>query len=193
MLETIREYALDRLAQSGEGEQIAARHAAYFLDLAERAATALASSEQADWLDLLALELDNIRAALDPSQQRGAGTESVQLAGALWHFWWIRGHLSEGRERLQRALDTGDSEAVPPAIRARALDGAGVLAEAQGDVARAARFHEEALALWQTAGDRIGQARSLENLGLIELHDRGNASRARACFEDALSTLSGGT
>src|SRR5215217_3899567 len=176
MLETIREYALDRLTQSGKGEHVAARHAAYYLDFAERAATAFATEEQADWLDLAALDLDNLRAALDLFAKSGAAAESAQLAGALWHFWWIRGHLSEGRERLQRALDMSDGDGVPPTVRARALDGAGVLAEAQGDVARAARFHDEALTLWQTAGDRIGQARSLENLGLIELHDRGNAS-----------------
>ena len=186
MLETIREYALDRLAQTGEGDDVASRHAAYFLDLGERAAAAFATAEQADWLDLLALELDNVRAALDHFEQQRSGSESVQLAGALWHFWWIRGHLGEGRDRLRRALDIGDSEAVPAAIRARALDGAGVLAEAQGDIARATDLHEEALQVWQQAGDRLGQARSLENLGLIELHDRGNPSRARERYEAAL-------
>ncbi len=187
MLETIREYALDRLAQSAERDEITARYAAYYLDLAERASTVLAGAEQADWLDLLAQEHDNLRATLDHYVQSGAGTESVQLAGALWQFWWIRGHLGEGRERLQRAFDTGDGEGVPDAMRARALDGSGVLAEAQGDVAHAAHFHEEALALWRRTGDRIGQARSLENIGLIELHDRGNALRARASLEAALA------
>jgi predicted ATPase/class 3 adenylate cyclase len=186
MLETIREYALDRLSQSGEADRAAVRHAAYFLDLAERASTVLAGADQADWLDLLALEHDNLRAALDHFDQKGASLEGAQLAGALWQFWSVRGHLGEGREHLQRALDTGDRDAVPPSVRARALDGAGALAEAQGDVERAAQFHEEALALWRQAGDRIGQARSLENIGLIELHDRGNAPGARACYESAL-------
>src|SRR5215217_8049585 len=149
MLETIREYALDRLGQSDEADKIAAWHAAYYLDLAERAASAIAGAEQADWLDLLSLELDNMRAALEAFEHEGASTESVQLAGALWQFWWIRGHLSEGRDRLRRVLEAGDCEAVPAAIRARALDGAGVLAEAQGDIARAAALHEEALLHWQ--------------------------------------------
>jgi tetratricopeptide (TPR) repeat protein len=187
MLETIREYAVDRLEQSGEGDHVAAQHATYFLNLAERASTVLAGADQADWLDLLALEHDNLRAALEHFAQSGAGEESVQLAGALWQFWSVRGHLGEGREHLQRALDMSDRDAISPAIRARALDGAGALAEAQGAVERAAHFHEEALTLWRKAGDRIGQARSLENVGLIELHDRGNAPRARACYEAALA------
>jgi tetratricopeptide (TPR) repeat protein len=133
------------------------------------------------------LENDNVRAAFDRLEQRRAGTEIVRLAAALWHFWWVRGHLGEGRDRLQRALETGDSDAVPARIRAQALDGAGVLAEAQGDITRAVDLHEEALKLWQTVGDRLGQARALENLGLIELDDRGNAPGARARFEAALA------
>jgi tetratricopeptide (TPR) repeat protein len=187
MLETIRDYARDRLAARGESNDVAGRHAAFFLALAERAQAPLAGPEQADWLDLLNQEHDNLRAALDYLERSGAGPASVQLAGALWQFWWIRGHLGEGRERLRRTLDRVDRENVPAGILARALDGAGALAEAQGDIERAASLHEEALRLWEQAGDRLGQARSLDNLGLIELHDRGNLPQAREHFADALA------
>ncbi len=191
LLDTIREYALERLEQNGQREALASRHADHFLDLAERAHTGLAGAEQADWLDALASEHDNLRAALDAYVERAAGVESVQLAGALWQFWWIRGHLTEGRERLRVVLALAERAVIPPALLARAVDGAGALAEAQGDIAHAALYHEEALALWRRAGDPIGQARSLENLGLIELHDRGQAAAAREHFAGALTLYEG--
>jgi predicted ATPase/class 3 adenylate cyclase len=187
MLETIRDYARDRLAQRGETDTVAARHAAHFLELAERAQEPLAGPEQADWLDLLALEHDNLRAALDHFARSGSGVDGVRLAGALWQFWWIRGHLGEGRGRLRRALERVERDRVPPAVLARALDGAGVLAEAQGDVEHGVALHAEALMLWEEAGNRLGQARSHNNLGLIELHDRGNLLLAQEHFERALA------
>ena len=187
LLDTIREYALERLEQGGERDALVSRHAGYFLELAERAHDGLAGADQADWLDALASEHDNVRAALDAFVERAAGNEAVRLAGALWQYWWIRGHLTEGRERLRVVLALADRTAPPPALVARALDGAGALAEAQGDIEYAARCHEEALALWRRAEDPIGQARSLENLGLIELHDRGNAAIAREHFARALA------
>ncbi|MFN8594454.1 MAG: tetratricopeptide repeat protein [Thermomicrobiales bacterium] len=187
LLETIREYALERLAASDEGGTTASRHAAHFLALAERAQEPLAGPEQADWLDLLSLEHDNLRAALDWFARANEANHSVQLAGALWQFWWIRGHLTEGRERLRRAIESVDRRHVASAVLARALDGAGALAEAQGDIASAVASHEEALALWREAGDRRGQARTRENLGLIALHDRGDATSAQEHFAAALA------
>ena len=187
LLETIREYALERLAQQGEREVVATRHAGHFLDLAERAHAGLTGAEQADWLDVLASDHDNLRAALDTFVERAASIDALRLASALWQFWWIRGHLTEGRERLRVVLALADRAVTPPDLLARALDGAGALAEAQGDIPHAARCHEEALALWRSAGDLIGQARSLENLGLIDLHDHGNAAAAREYFASALA------
>ena len=186
MLETIREYALDRLGERNARDDTAARHAAFFLDLVERAQHPLAGPEQADWLDLLAQEHDNLRVAFDHYLRQGSPA-GVQLAGALWQFWWIRGHLGEGRERLRRVLASVDRGQVASAMLARALDGAGALAEAQGDIDPAIALHEEALPLWVQAGDRLGEARCLDNLGLIELHDRGNIERAREIFARALN------
>jgi predicted ATPase/class 3 adenylate cyclase len=186
MLDTIREYALDRLEKSGERDAIVDRHIAHFLALAESAQEPLSGPEQADWLDLLALEHDNLRAALD-ALEHDSVVQHIQLAGALWFFWWTRGHLSEGRERLQNALGRADLESVPPELLARALNGAGALAEAQGNISQALALHERALAHWERLGNRLGQARALENLGLIELHDRGNPARAKALHEASLS------
>ena len=187
MLETIREYAGERLLQSGERDTIAARHARTFLDLAEQARERLSGADQVDWLDLLTQEHDNLRVALDTLESAHAANEHVQLAGALWQFWWRRGHLSEGRERLRRAIAHAQGASVPPSVLARAIDGAGALAEAQGEIEQAVGLHTQALALWGQAGNRLGQARSLENLGIIEMHDRGNVAEARTRHEAALA------
>jgi tetratricopeptide (TPR) repeat protein len=185
MLETIRDFARERLAAGAEETAIRDSHAFYLLRLAEAAEPELVGPAQTEWLARLAADHDNARAALDWLDERGDSEAALRLAGALWRFWWIRGHLYEGRARLEHLLERAPQ--VPAAVRARALDGVGALAEAQGDSERAATLHEEALALWRTLGDRLGCARSLENLGIIEQHDRGNPERARELHEEALS------
>lgn len=179
MLETIREYAAERLRLSGSHRNLASQHASYFLALVGKAEPHLTAFDQVDWLDALALEHDNLRAALAWLSDAGLATELARLSGALWRFWWIRGHLTEGREWLQRAIDLTDRTPVETSVLARVLDGAGALAESQGDIDRAVHDHERAHELWQSAGDRLGQARALENLGIIALHDRGDPIRAR--------------
>jgi predicted ATPase/DNA-binding XRE family transcriptional regulator len=184
MLETIREYALERLEARGETEAVRRRHAAVFLALAEEAEPALTGPDQVAWLDRLEVEHDNLRAALEWASTQGEAELGMRLTGALWQFWWMRGHLSEGRARLAQALVSNDA---PAAIRAKALDGAGALAEAQGDCDQAVALHEAALALHQQLGDQLGCARSLQNLGIIEQHDRGNYARAHELFAEALA------
>ncbi|MGH2617775.1 MAG: ATP-binding protein, partial [Thermomicrobiales bacterium] len=184
MLETIREYALEQLEAGPEAAAMRRRHAAWFLAIAEEAEAALTGLEQAAWLDRLEAEHDNLRAALEWATRHGEAGLGLRLAGALWQFWWIRGHLSEGRARLARALT---ASAGPTAVRAKALDGAGALAEAQGDCDQAASLHEAALALYRDLGDQLGCARALQNLGIIEQHDRGNVARAGTLFVEALA------
>ena len=104
MLETIREFASERLEAGGEAEAVQQRHAAHYLALAEAAAPALTGPEQADWLDRLDLELDNLRAALRTFDHPDHTASLVRLAAALWRFWWIRGYLTEGRDSLERAI-----------------------------------------------------------------------------------------
>jgi predicted ATPase/class 3 adenylate cyclase len=187
MLGTIREYALERLNQSDAASEAFRRHAAYFGDLAEAAEPQLSGPDQADWLDLLALEHDNVRAALTHLETTDQFADLIRMTGALWRFWWIRGHLSEGRSWLDRAIRSADGAVVSEGQLARVFDGAGALAEAQGDIDRATELHERAYVLWTEAGDRLGQARSLQNLGIIALHDRGDIARAREFHEAALN------
>ena len=182
MLETIREYALERLDEGGEAEATRRAHARFFLALAEAAAPRLLGPEQAAWLGRLAAEHDNLRAALawaiarDPDQ-------ALRLAGGLWRFWEVRGHLAEGRGWLERALAAGGAA---PRMRATALNGAGNLAWAQGDLARADELHAAALALRRELGDAGGVAASLSNLGLVA-HVRGDLARAAALYDEALA------
>jgi predicted ATPase/DNA-binding CsgD family transcriptional regulator len=184
MLETIREYALERLETHGEAEETRRRHAEYYLAMAEEAGQELRGSHQAAWLDRLAAEHDNLRAALrwaaDSDPQRG-----LRSAASLGRFWDIRGYLSEGREQLDRLLAQPASQA-PPAARAAALDGQSVLARRQGDYHVAAALQEESLALRRRLGDRPGIARSLGGLGEVA-RARGDYTVARAFAEESLA------
>jgi predicted ATPase/transcriptional regulator with XRE-family HTH domain/Tfp pilus assembly protein PilF len=184
MLETVREYGLEQLAAAGELEATQEAHAQYYLVLAEAAGPALRGSEQAPWLARLDAEHDNLRAALGWAQGRRDGELGLRLAGALWRFWYLRGYLGEGRCWLEAAL-TGTVQ-TSLAARARALNGAGNLAERQGDYGRAAAFHEESLALRRALGDMQGIAHSLGNLGNLA-HRQGDSRQAAALYEEALA------
>src|SRR5256886_161952 len=142
MLETIREYGLEALADSGEMERTQRAHATYYLRLAEEAELELGGPEQAVWLERLEREHDNLRTALrwsleqaeheEAEQSAGDGRErALRLGGALWKFWWTRGHWSEGRNFLERALAA--SEEVAASVRAKALFTAAQLPFVQGD------------------------------------------------------------
>jgi predicted ATPase len=163
MLETIREYALERLEASGEAEAVRRQHTDYYLALAEAAAPQLHGAEQRAWLDRLDAEHDNLRAALAWSQTvpSGAGV-GLRLAGALSVFWFVHGHVSEGRKWLAVVLVR---EAGTLAARAKALIGAGYLAGFQEDNVAAHTHFEESLALFRKVGDKAGIAAALRGLG----------------------------
>ena len=162
MLETIREYAAARLAESGETDALRRRHAVYYLDLAERAERELIGPEQVAWLRLLEREHANVRAALGALLNAGEGTAAPRLAAALERFWIWRGHLSEGIGWLQAALALDD--AAGPEC-AKALVVAGSLATSGGDSAQAERLLAEGLAIYQDLGDERGIARALAAMG----------------------------
>ena len=178
MLETIREYALERLAEDPEAGDIQRRHAEHFLRLAETDPV----GNQAAWLAEVDAERDNLRAALAWSFEAGEMGLGLRLAASLWEFWWVRGHLSEGRRWLDEALARGASEA--PEIRARALHAAASLATRQGDYERAAELSEQSLALWEELGDVSGTARSLLSLGTVAA-EQGDHERATSLSERA--------
>jgi DNA-binding NarL/FixJ family response regulator len=181
MLETIRAFALDRLAAGGEERAIRRVHAQCFCELAERAEPELEGSLQMSWLDRLEADHDNLRAALSWSLESGDEEIALRTAGALWRFWSVRGYISEGRGWLERTLSTSVGS---NAARAKALRGAGILAETQQDYERATSLHTEALVRWQDAGDLRGAARTLLDLGNVA-SDQSDYARAVELYEQA--------
>jgi non-specific serine/threonine protein kinase len=186
MLETIREYALEQLAgprgHPGEWAAIRRQHAAVFLALAEAATAALEGADQAAWLARLQQEHDNLRAAIGWAVEQGEVAIGLRFATALRLFWFMRGYLTEGRERLAQILALG---AVSERDRAQALDCAGFLARYQGDYAAATRLIGESLAIWRRLEHTQGIGDSLSNLGYVMLH-QGNYPAARALYEESL-------
>jgi predicted ATPase/transcriptional regulator with XRE-family HTH domain/Tfp pilus assembly protein PilF len=183
MLETIREFGLEQLQQAGEVDVVHRAHADYFAALADEVEAGLAASEQAGALDRLESEHDNLRAALSWLLGGSDAERGLRLAVSLWWFWWVRGYLTEGRGWLARAL--AESSAAPLDLRARALIGAGTLAESQGDYSSAVDLHERALISSRAVGDERGTATALESLGNIA-QDQGDLGRAKALFEEVL-------
>jgi len=144
ILETIREYALERLAASGEAEAIGRRHATFFLQQALEADPKLRSAEQSTWYNRLETDHDNLRAALRWTLERQEAEMGLQLAGALFSFWRLRNHLREGRSWLAQVLAQPGTQA-RTAARAKALRGLGLLAFVQGDFPEAQRLLEESV------------------------------------------------
>ncbi|HEU5424594.1 MAG TPA: tetratricopeptide repeat protein, partial [Nitrolancea sp.] len=187
MLEPIRQYAAERLAESDDREALRRRHAEYFLSFTEGA-----RSEQAIWLRRIEREHDNLRAALGWAFERADDTArlttGLRLASALWWFWEVRGYLAEGRAWLERGLSAGAD--VPAELRAAACYGLGALAIRQRDYAAADAFYGESLALSRALGDGTGVARALTTLGEVALR-RGELARARGLLTESLALKHG--
>ena len=158
MLETIREYAAERLEEAAEAEELQRRHAENFLVLAEAAEPHLPAYRR-EWLDRLDCEHDNLRVAHDWLDASGERQLALQLTGALSRFWLMKGHVAEGGRRLEAALRADER---PTAARAKALNGASMLVD---DDATARLQAEEALALHRALGDALGTAHSQLVLG----------------------------
>jgi tetratricopeptide (TPR) repeat protein len=186
--EQISEHRTDAPREAGEEEGCRARHARYFLHLAERAEAELKGAGQAEWLRRLEEEHDNGRAALEYFLARGALEEALRLGGALGWFWWMRGYLSEGRERLQALLIVPfDAEQRRVRLaRVKALNLAGMLADDQGNFEAARAFFEESLALSRELGDPPGAATALNCLGALARHAY-DAPASRALYEESLA------
>ena len=188
LLETIREYGLERLEEAGEVKATQESHALYYLALAEKAEPELAGPQQAVWFERLEREHDNFRAALsrflEQSSDRQSRELALRLSGALAWFWFIRGYVSQGRQWLEQALD--ESHGVSSSVRAKALIGAGELATLQDDYDQAEALCGEGLALYRELRDRQGSATALSIWGYAALM-RSNYAVARALEEEALA------
>jgi non-specific serine/threonine protein kinase len=191
MLETVRQYGRERLAETGTSGAIRARHAACFGALTAAAETELHSPQQAVWLARLEAEHDNLRAALDWFAEGDEGESGLRMAGGLLRFWEVRGHYSEGRARLQALLSRAE-HAAPTALRAKALGAAGSMAKGQGDLSAARSLHAESLALLEALGDAAGVASALNNLGnMARLQGEYESARALCLRSLELSRQSG--
>jgi tetratricopeptide (TPR) repeat protein len=179
MLETIHEFAREKLQESGEAVETKRLHAEYFLALAEEAEPELVGPDQIAWMDRLEAEHDNMRAALSWCREAGEAESALRMAGALGWFWIAWGHFSEGRRWSEEALVK--VEEVSPA-RAKALQGSGFMAYKEGDYDKARQSLEQSLALYRQQGDMKGEARSLCFLGEMatDLHDYELASELLA-------------
>jgi tetratricopeptide (TPR) repeat protein len=184
MLETIREYALERLEASGEAEALRRQHAEHYLVLAETSEPELHHAEQLTWLQRLEQEYDNLRAAL----HWGVGQDemSVRFGAALGLFWDIRGHYSEGAHWLEQVVTQSSSK--PTLVQARALYRAGLISKHLGDYENGSARIEGSLAISRALGDQRGIARSLEVLGQMA-RLQGNTGRAEALLTEHLALL----
>ena len=165
LLETIRQYASEKMLEAGEADGVGNGHEAWFLGMAESAEPELRGKDQLIWLERLKLEHDNLRAALEHSFQREAVEGSLRLVASMAWFWRVTGRLTEGREWLGRALAA--SEHSSPALRARALAWAAMLAGEQGDYAKAVPLGNESLAANRTIGDPWGAGLALWVLAVV--------------------------
>jgi predicted ATPase/DNA-binding XRE family transcriptional regulator len=187
MLETVREFAGEKLVERGEVEEMRRRHAQFVTELVETAGPSLEGTDQHMWLNRLETDHDNIRAALAWTLD-GDPEAALRLAVGLGNFWQIRGHLSEGRRWIEESLAQmlrkgGEPDA---RLRGRALNASGFLALIQGDTNQARALLEQSLALSERRNDRDGIARSLNNLGVLAT-SLGEYDRARELLEQCLA------
>ncbi len=183
MLKTLREYGLEKLDDTGEGTEVGDRHAAFFVALAEEGSPRLRGPEQAKWLDIFTLEHDNARTALRWAAAQGDHVLELRLLAALAPYWEIRAHLSEGQRWLEDALARASD--APLALRARCLEGAGILARGQGEFKRATYLIEQAIELYRSLDDPAALAGAIKSLGNVA-SDRADYATARRLYEESL-------
>jgi len=184
MLETIREYALERLEESGEADELRRRHAGYFATLAETADPHMRGGpEQRVWLERIEAEFDNLRAAMDWALDNDPETALRLVAGLDW-FFWVRGRGTEAAGWLERAL--ASEGAREPRLRARALLAAAVVAQLLGNSTAETRYADESFRLYSELGEEAGQASALREQGKAAV-SRGDHARAAVLYEECIA------
>jgi non-specific serine/threonine protein kinase len=166
MLETIREFALELLADDPDADGVRDRHCKLFLDLARRAAPHLAGPQQQKWLDILSSEHDNLHAAVEWSLHRKDAETALGFGATLWRYWLVRGHVRNGCDWLDRALAL-PAGAELDRLRADALTGVGTLKQNSGELAGSLAHLTAALEIRRRLGDDAGRARILADLGWL--------------------------
>lgn len=184
MLATIRDFALDRLEQTGGADTVRSRHAEHFAALVERASPELKMGDHVKWIARLEAEHDNLRAALRWTLATERKLLALRLAGPLWRFWRDQGYLSEGKQWLDAALTAGVDQ--PPDVRAEAQWGITALLDGLGEIDAARDSAEATLALYRQAGDAAGIARSFDGLGQTACRS-GDFERGLPLLKEAVS------
>jgi tetratricopeptide (TPR) repeat protein len=183
MLATIREYAREHLADTGEEDQLLRRHALEFARFAEEADAGLRTGDQLLWFSRLENEHDNLRAALDSSAASGDDETALRLGGALGWFWYAHGHALEGCARLTDLL--ARTENVPEEVRARPMYALGVLLDQRGELERAAELVERSIAVFREHREQESVARALNSLGTIR-RGLGDLEATRSLLEESI-------
>ena len=192
MLETIREFAAERLGERDDADAFYRRHAEHFLALAEQAAPELEREGQTVWLERLDRDHDNFRAATDWASGSRDQRLELRLVCSLWWFWYMRGHWHEGRQALERALAADNGEDLD--LRTRAFNGVAWFAQRQGDRDAWKRNAEECLRLGRDIGDTQTSGRALRSLATLASTGGDNAGAKTLFAESAqLSTSVGDT
>ena len=177
MLEPVRQYALEKLEAAGEADAVRKLHSRYYLALVERAGPELRGPNGAAWLARLEIELGNLRAAIAWALDHGDTKALARIARTSWLFWWMRGHVGEGRRWIEETLARGTD--LPDPTRARLLFIASTLAHGRSDWERSGAMAEESLVLFRQLGDEEGVALALGAAGISALglgrHEEGSA------------------
>jgi non-specific serine/threonine protein kinase len=183
MLEIVREYALERLSDSGEADESRRRHLEHFVAFAEEAEPKLADRDQIAWFARVADEHDNIRAALAYALETEDSDSALRLVVGVRRFWHIHGFFAEGRQALESALAVTTSE--PSELRANALNMLGILAAEQGDFDQAETRFKAALEAGRAVGAMRAISSALVNLGTIAFYE-GNLEAARELYKESI-------
>jgi predicted ATPase/DNA-binding CsgD family transcriptional regulator len=186
LLETIRFFCLERLAEAGEAELISARHLAWYLQFAEDAARHFAGPQQALWATRLEAEHDNLRVALAWAIDTNQIEQAARIARALWPFWHTHSYEREGLHWLERILTLETIQPLPPKIRSQLFNALGVLSTSMCSFDKATAYHAEALRLWRAAGDEAGVAQALHDIGLQQFEEM-RTHEARRYAEESLT------
>ena len=183
MLETIREFGLQRLRESGEEDAVRRAHATYFRDFAESAEPHLTAPDQARWFDLIENDNDNYRQALSWAVERGEAELGLRTGAAMWRFWIVRGLLAEGRRQLESLRSMGHPDDHSRAW-IKVSNALGTMTQVMGDFPAAGAILKEVLDVSLRHGDRTGIASSMNNLSWV-LFELGDIKPARDLAEQA--------
>jgi predicted ATPase len=186
MLDAVRTYAEDRLVKTRQRSALALQHATYYAQLAETAEPALKGAQQNRWLDRLSADHPNLRSAMTWAVHTNHADLAARIAGGVARFWYLRGHLYEGRAWLERIL--AQEAAITVAQQATLFQGLGTLLYTQGDYAQAKERYTRSLELRRELGDEVGAALLYNNIGSI-VWQQGDLAQAQSLFSQSLALL----